>query len=670
MRTTGSPVLTSVANTAGLAVGQTVTGTGIPAGTTITAISGTTVTLSANATSTSTTAFNIAAYGSATIKTDVIGTAPNRTFIIEWANFQRFNVPGSQLNFQIHLDEGGGVASAQTIRIVYGTFTAPNNTTNYTAQVGLRGITNTDFNNRTSTTDWNSTTAGATNTASVTYNSTVVLPTPGLTFTYSPPAACSGVPTAGSLAATASAVCAGQSTTLTLTGATNGTGITYAFRSSTTQGGPYTTTLGTTGSTTTRNTGALTQTTYYIVDVVCATGPDSSATAEIAVTVNPLPSVTLTNSNPAGYCAGSSGSVTLTASGASTYTYSPATGLSATTGPSVTASPTSTTTYIVTGTDANGCIDTGITTVNVIPNSIVEASASPASVCVNGSTQLNAIAAFEVVALKITEITYFRTGTGQTPTYPATVGTGDDLVEISNISGSPVDAGGVVYELYTGTTLNRSYTIPAGTVIPAMSVLVLHLGTGTDNATNRFFNTGGSSNSLSSGGAAGHVLKYAGAVIDAVATNAYSFPSTANVSAADFSGSASALSGNAGTVRTAATDNNLGSDFTTSASATQSIGTYNSGANYVFSLTSSPFTTSYTYSWTPSTNLNNPAIANPTANNLTATTTYTVTATEAGAGCSGGTDSVTVLVGTPVVAAFSANDSTLCAGQAVTLTAS
>ena len=52
--TSGSPTLSAVANTTGFAVGQTVTGAGIPANTTITAISGSNITLSQNATATAT----------------------------------------------------------------------------------------------------------------------------------------------------------------------------------------------------------------------------------------------------------------------------------------------------------------------------------------------------------------------------------------------------------------------------------------------------------------------------------------------------------------------------------------------------------------------------------------------------------------------------------------
>ena len=85
----------------------------------------------------------------------------------------------------------------------------------------------------------------------------------------------------------------------------------------------------------------------------------SSATI---VTVNPLPVISISPSNPV-IC--SNAGITLNASGASTYSWSPSTGLNTTTGPTVTANPTSATTYTVVGTDANTCSSTGSVTVNI-----------------------------------------------------------------------------------------------------------------------------------------------------------------------------------------------------------------------------------------------------------------------------------------------------------------
>lgn len=73
--------------------------------------------------------------------------------------------------------------------------------------------------------------------------------------------------------------------------------------------------------------------------------------------------------------------VTLTASGADTYTWSPATGLSAATGSSVTCSAASTTQYTVTGT-ASGCEGTATATVTVAnsDDSYITASPNPTTI--------------------------------------------------------------------------------------------------------------------------------------------------------------------------------------------------------------------------------------------------------------------------------------------------
>jgi len=108
------------------------------------------------------------------------------------------------------------------------------------------------------------------------------------------------------------------------------------------------------------------QTRTYTVTGTSAQGCENST--QVTVTVNPRPSVTV---NSGTICIGSS--IVLNASGASAYSWSPATGLSATTGESVTANPTSTTTYAVIGTDGNGCTNTASATVTVTTNPTVDA---------------------------------------------------------------------------------------------------------------------------------------------------------------------------------------------------------------------------------------------------------------------------------------------------------
>lgn len=117
-------------------------------------------------------------------------------------------------------------------------------------------------------------------------------------------------------------------------------------------------------------TAAPTTTTTYTV-----TGTDATTSCTLQKTVlitvvapAAVPTLTLTNSTPT-ICSGVTTS-TLTVSGANTYTWSPAAGLSATTGTSVTANPATTTTYTVTGT--TGCQSntaTATVTVQNIPSS-------------------------------------------------------------------------------------------------------------------------------------------------------------------------------------------------------------------------------------------------------------------------------------------------------------
>jgi hypothetical protein len=99
----------------------------------------------------------------------------------------------------------------------------------------------------------------------------------------------------------------------------------------------------------------------------------SSAPATFTLTINALPNVTAVSASSP-ICSGASDM--LTASGASTYSWSSG-GTSAT----ETVSPTTTTTYTVTGTDANGCVNTATVTVDVNALPSVSVSANDSSVC-------------------------------------------------------------------------------------------------------------------------------------------------------------------------------------------------------------------------------------------------------------------------------------------------
>ncbi|MDQ3047146.1 MAG: T9SS type A sorting domain-containing protein [Bacteroidota bacterium] len=115
---------------------------------------------------------------------------------------------------------------------------------------------------------------------------------------------------------------------------------------------------------------AATATTTYMV-----TGTDGNGcvnTASTTVTVNTLPAVTATASSNT-VCAGDM--VTLMGGGASSYTWD--NGVT----DNVAFAATATTTYMVTGTDGNGCMNTASTTVTVNTLPAVTATASSNNVC-------------------------------------------------------------------------------------------------------------------------------------------------------------------------------------------------------------------------------------------------------------------------------------------------
>jgi len=91
--------------------------------------------------------------------------------------------------------------------------------------------------------------------------------------------------------------------------------------------------------------------------------PNCYDVASFQLIANPSPNVT--TSSDVSIC--TSNSTTLTANGAISYVWSPATGLNTTNGASVTADPTATQTYTVTGTDGNQCVNTSQVTVTVTP---------------------------------------------------------------------------------------------------------------------------------------------------------------------------------------------------------------------------------------------------------------------------------------------------------------
>lgn len=134
------------------------------------------------------------------LRYELTGSGSNRVLVIQWSSYRKWNVTGEVYNFQIRLNE-----TSNTIAIVYNNFTVNGS---YTAQVGLRGSSNADYNNRlengTTYTTWAASGAGTANTSSCRLQ-TAVKPANNQTYTWTPPAPCV-TPTAQPTALTFSSI--------------------------------------------------------------------------------------------------------------------------------------------------------------------------------------------------------------------------------------------------------------------------------------------------------------------------------------------------------------------------------------------------------------------------------------------------------------------------------
>lgn len=135
--------------------------------------------------------FNLSGNTGSTISYSTQGTAPNRHFIVQYSNVRRHIVNGGDaFSFQIRLNE-----TSNTVEFIYGDFTV-SNSENSRVQIGLRGLNNNDFNNRSLTynTSWNTATESGTAVSDYVRLRSSAFPSSGRTFTWTPPPVCSGNP--------------------------------------------------------------------------------------------------------------------------------------------------------------------------------------------------------------------------------------------------------------------------------------------------------------------------------------------------------------------------------------------------------------------------------------------------------------------------------------------
>lgn len=158
-------------------------------------------------------------------------------------------------------------------------------------------------------------------------------------------------------------ICSGQTSSLTASGATN-----YSWT-------PLSGLNAYTGANVIASPASTTTYTILGVNGACT----NTTTATVSVTVV-SPTVTSSSSS---YCTGGA-PVTMTATGASSYAWSPSAGLSATTGSVVSATPTITTTYSVTGTIGT-CSTTKTITINVATTPTISVTSPSTLICAGAS---------------------------------------------------------------------------------------------------------------------------------------------------------------------------------------------------------------------------------------------------------------------------------------------
>ncbi|HRF25830.1 MAG TPA: hypothetical protein PKW54_00725, partial [Ferruginibacter sp.] len=301
-RSNGSRILTNVSSVANVRIGTRLSGTGIPNGTVVTNITTgpNSIEMSANATSNGT---NFTVTPRASIFYKVIGTAPNRSMVVQWTQAKRFGGSGTDnFNFQMRINEAGGNPSLQTLQVIYGPNSATS-TENLDIQVGLRGASTADFNARSSSTNWSATTAATANTDFVRLNNTLA-PASGLTFTWSPCTSSAGA--AGAITGNGT-VCPNTNQTYSISPVANASGYIWSYSGS---GVTYNDTTPTPSNTFAfsqlATSGTLTVTAYNL----CGNGTSSTRN----ITVTAITPASISYPQPS-YCISTAGNIAVTRTG-------------------------------------------------------------------------------------------------------------------------------------------------------------------------------------------------------------------------------------------------------------------------------------------------------------------------------------------------------------------
>lgn len=257
-------------------VGNSISGTGIPGGATITGISPNSLTISTTATANAV-AFTVPGV----ISYVVTGTTPNRVFTMQWKRQSRYSNNGTgiddYIDAQIKLYE-----TTNVVELVYG-YCGTNNPNTMTSECGLVGSTNLDFNNRdaAATVNWSLSVQGSSNNNTVFFGNNTTVPK-NLTWRWTPPAPCSGTPPANTAVSSSTLACMNGNVNLNVAAPYTLTGLSFVWSSAPASTGPFTpVNTSTTSAYTATN---ITANTWYICTITCTNSSQSFTTPAIAIT--------------------------------------------------------------------------------------------------------------------------------------------------------------------------------------------------------------------------------------------------------------------------------------------------------------------------------------------------------------------------------------------------
>jgi len=488
---------------------------------------------------------------------------------------------------------------------------------------------------------------------------------------------CSTVPPVANFSASSTTICAGSSISFTDLSQNSPTSWNWTFAG------------GTPSVSTTQNPNVTYNTPgVYSVTLTAVNGHgNNTAVFSNYIVVNSIPFADAGNNTT--ICTGNS--TVLNASGGTSYSWSPSTGLNSTNISNPIASPTANTTYTVRVTN-NGCSQTDIVTVSVTPQPIANAG-SDVNLCIGSTANLNATGGTTyswtpATGLSSTTISNPIVNTTVTTTYTVYVGNAGcsaaDIVVVNVNSLPVVDAGtntvicngnsvtlnaigGSSYTWTPSSSLNFPNSISPVANPTATTIYTLTASNGTCSAKdvvtvsvtplpNAYAGTdvsicSGSSTTLTASGGTSYSWTPATGLNSTTISNPIANPSVTT----DYTVIVTNNNCSSSDIVRVTINSTLLADAGTSTVICngQSTQLNGSGGN--------------TYSWTPSFGLNSTVAANPIAS-PSVTTVYTLTAYS---GACSATDVVTITVNpTPTVAIANSGNSSFCDGNSVTLTAS